>query len=97
MNNPRNRMITLSVFDERRHEIKDMPPEKRRRYCAYLSRKLSKDCENSTGKFFNMLAGAKGVKEPDYKDLGRKIMNEHNSYYKYLPKESNQKTERRNK
>ena len=56
---------------ERREMLNDMKP------CFTVE-----DHGNGTGKFFCALAGTKGVREPDYVALGKKIMRKRNPNYK---------------
>lgn len=63
--------------------IPEMTPEARRRFCADMATCGSpSNNNNKTGRYFNGFKSARGLAEPDYKELGRKIMEKRNPHYR---------------
>lgn len=63
--------------------LREMAPEERRRFCADMATCGSpSNNNNKTGRYFNGFKSACGLAEPDYKELGRKIMEKRNPHYR---------------
>ena len=63
--------------------LREMAPEERRRFCADMATcGFPSNNNNKTGRYFNGFKSARGLAEPDYKELGRKIMEKRNPHYR---------------
>lgn len=71
------------IMEGIRPVLREMAPEERRRFCADMATCGSpSNNNNKTGRYFNGFKSARGLAEPDYKELGRKIMEKRNPHYR---------------
>ena len=72
------------IMEGIRPVLREMAPEERRRFCADMATcgSPSNNNNNKTGRYFNGFKSARGLAEPDYKELGRKIMEKRNPHYR---------------
>ena len=71
------------IMEGIRPVLREMAPEKRRRFCVDMATcGSSSNNNNKTGRYFNGFKSARGLAEPDYKELGRKIMEKRNPHYR---------------
>lgn len=71
------------IMEGIRPVLREMAPEDRRRFCADMATCGSpSNNNNKTGRYFNGFKSARGRVEPDYKELGRKIMEKRNPHYR---------------
>ena len=61
--------------------FREMEPERRRRFCADMEMCRSPSDKKRTGRYFNGFKSARGRAEPDYRELGRRIMEKRNPHY----------------
>ena len=62
--------------------LQEMAPMRRRELLDELRPYFTgESCGNGTGAFFCALAGADGVREPDFAGLGKRIMKKRNPHY----------------
>ena len=96
MNRVQKAFDTLPNVNERRTlfrmlyqpDLQEMEPAERRAFIEeYKSLYVTDHRGNRTGQFFNEIAGADIQREPDYADLGRRIMEKRNINYKGEPKD----------
>ena len=78
---PDRKVALDAVMQAFRPSIREMEPEDRRQCCADMEAAFSPLYGNKTGRYFNVITSAYRPKEPDYKDLGRKIMEKRNPNY----------------
>ena len=71
------------IMEGIRPVLREMATEERRRFCADMATCGSpSNNNNNTGRYFNGFKSARGLAEPDYKELGRKIMEKRNPHYR---------------
>ncbi|MBR0267399.1 MAG: hypothetical protein IJQ71_08200 [Clostridia bacterium] len=71
------------IMEGIRPVLREMATEERRRFCADMATCGSpSNNNNKTGRYFNGFKSARGLAEPDYKELGRKIMEKRNPHYR---------------
>ena len=70
------------IMEGIRPALREMAPEDRRRFCADMATCCSPSNKNKTGRYFNGFKSARGRRETDERELGRRIMEKRNPHYR---------------